>query len=226
MCGLRWCGRQLCLRNMPISGVNATPRPTAVYASDPALPRRPQNSLPSCLLGFERTRLSLASSFQLSSRTPHRALAGGRARSGERGGCSAAPIRRQAAGTGCLARFCARSIARRLPSLRPSPLPSTPSAMTPAASRARWRNERKRFSKRRQRKRRMLHPSRSRAGCLRFAPARTSSIPARTGACRDSPARVRGASPAECRAACPAPRSCASSDPDRRFLPLGSPATS
>ena len=36
---------------------------------------------------------------------PHRALAGGRARSGERGGCSAAPIRRQATGTGCLVRF-------------------------------------------------------------------------------------------------------------------------
>src|SRR5260370_5753607 len=74
MCGFRWCGRQLCLRNMPISGVNATPRPTAVYASDPASPRRPQDSLPSCLLGFERTRLSLASSFQLSSRTPHPAF--------------------------------------------------------------------------------------------------------------------------------------------------------
>ena len=59
---------------------------------------------------------------------PHRALAGGRARSGGRGGCSAAPIRRQATGTGCLVRFCARSIASRLPSLRPSPLPSTPSA--------------------------------------------------------------------------------------------------
>ena len=50
------------------------PRPTAVYASGPALPRRPQDSLPSCLLGFERTRLSLASSFQLSSRTPQTAL--------------------------------------------------------------------------------------------------------------------------------------------------------
>src|SRR5208337_1259552 len=49
--------------------VNPTPRPTAVYASDPASPRRPQDSLPSRLLGFERTRLSLASSFQLSSRT-------------------------------------------------------------------------------------------------------------------------------------------------------------
>src|SRR5208283_2885966 len=71
MCCFRWCGRQLCLRHMPISGVNSTPRPTAVYASDPALPRRPQDSLPSCLLGFERTRLALASSFQLSSRTPH-----------------------------------------------------------------------------------------------------------------------------------------------------------
>src|SRR5208282_3396734 len=62
------------LRDMPISGVNSTPRPTAVYASDPASPRRPQDSLPSRLLGFERTRLSLASSFQLSSRTPHPAL--------------------------------------------------------------------------------------------------------------------------------------------------------
>ena len=47
-------------------GSNSTPRPTAVYASDPASPRRPQDSLPSRLLGFERTRLSLASSFQLS----------------------------------------------------------------------------------------------------------------------------------------------------------------
>src|SRR5258705_2684189 len=65
---------QLCLHNMPISGVNSTPRPTAVYASDPALPRRPQDSLPYCLLGFGRTRLSLASSFQLSYRTPHPAL--------------------------------------------------------------------------------------------------------------------------------------------------------
>src|SRR5277367_6701082 len=74
MCSFRWCGRQLCLRDMPISGVNSTPRPTAVYASDPASPRRPQDSLPSRLLGFERTRLSLASSFQLSSRTPHPAL--------------------------------------------------------------------------------------------------------------------------------------------------------
>src|SRR3954453_15987510 len=59
---------------MPISGVNLTPRPTAVYASDPALPRSPQDSLPSCLLGFERTRLALASSYQLSYRTPHPAL--------------------------------------------------------------------------------------------------------------------------------------------------------
>src|SRR5271155_3567447 len=65
MCGFRRCGRQLCLRDMPISGVNSTPRPTAVYASDPASPRRPQDSLPSRLLGFERTRPSLASSFQL-----------------------------------------------------------------------------------------------------------------------------------------------------------------
>src|SRR5918995_6691061 len=67
---------------MPISGVNLTPRPTAVYASDPALPRRPQDSLPSCLLGFERTRLALASSYQLSYRTPHRAPVEGQTHSG------------------------------------------------------------------------------------------------------------------------------------------------
>ena len=50
---------------MPISGVNPTPRTTAVYASDPALPRRPQNLLPSRLLSFGRTRLALASSYRL-----------------------------------------------------------------------------------------------------------------------------------------------------------------
>src|SRR3954452_9911789 len=50
---------------MPISGVNPTPRTTAVYASDPALPRRPQDSLPSRLLSFGRTRLALASSHRL-----------------------------------------------------------------------------------------------------------------------------------------------------------------
>src|SRR5271166_3876214 len=59
-----------------------------------------------------------------------------------------------------------------------------------------------------------------------FAQARTSSIPARTGACKYSPARVRWASPAECRAACPAPRSCVSFVLDRRFLPRDNPATS
>ena len=81
MCCFRWCGRQLCLRNMPISGVNLTPRTTAVYASDPALPRRPQDSLPPCLLGFGRTRLALASSYRLllshpasGSRTRHHAF--------------------------------------------------------------------------------------------------------------------------------------------------------
>src|SRR3954452_17470591 len=50
---------------MPISGANPTPRTTAVYASDPALPRRPQDSLPSRLLSFGRTRLALASSYRL-----------------------------------------------------------------------------------------------------------------------------------------------------------------
>src|SRR3954467_3775852 len=64
-CCFRWCGRQLSLRNMPISGVDPTPRPAAVYASNAALPHRPQDSLPSCSLGFGRTRLALASSHQL-----------------------------------------------------------------------------------------------------------------------------------------------------------------
>src|SRR6516165_1356711 len=84
MCCFRWCGRQLRLRNMPISGVNLTPRTTAVYASDPALPRRPQDSLPPCLLGFGRTRLALASSYRLllshpasGSRTRHHAFSRG-----------------------------------------------------------------------------------------------------------------------------------------------------
>ena len=40
-------------------GSNSTPRPTAVYASDPASLRCPQNSLPSCLLGWQsRARTS------------------------------------------------------------------------------------------------------------------------------------------------------------------------
>src|SRR5215204_5973 len=46
-------------------GSQSTPRTTAVYASDPALPRRPQDSLPSRLLSFGRTRLALASSYRL-----------------------------------------------------------------------------------------------------------------------------------------------------------------
>ena len=50
---------------------------------------------------------------------------------GRDGDCSAAPVRRQAVGTVRLVRFCVRSAACRLPSLRPSPLPSTPSAAAP-----------------------------------------------------------------------------------------------
>jgi hypothetical protein len=56
--------------------------------------------------------------------------------------------------------------------------------------------------------------------------ARTSSVPARTGACKYWPAAVRGVSPAECRAACPARRSCVSSDLDRQFLLRSYPAIS
>jgi hypothetical protein len=44
---------------------------------------------------------------------------------------------------------------------------------------------------------------RSRCECRGFAPAQASSIPARTGACTDSPATVRWVSLAGCRTVCP-----------------------
>ena len=125
MCGFRWCGRQLCLRNMPISGVNATPRPTAVYASDPALPRRPQDSLPSCLLGFERTRLSLASSFQLPL-APRTGLLPKVERDRRSGLCSPCSSSPQAGDVTCLARRGVRGMRCHLPSLRPGPFPPRP----------------------------------------------------------------------------------------------------
>src|SRR5712691_4214288 len=46
MCCLRWCRRQLGHRNKPISGVDPTPRPTAVYAPDPTLPWAPVRLAP------------------------------------------------------------------------------------------------------------------------------------------------------------------------------------
>src|SRR3954468_10024178 len=109
---------------MPISGVNLTPRPTAVYASDPALPRRPQDSLPSCLLGFERTRLALASSYQLSYRTPHRAPVEGQTRPAF--GAWAAlpvPIRGLGPSVTCWFRLCVRGMRWPLPFLRPAAFP-------------------------------------------------------------------------------------------------------
>src|SRR4051812_30836010 len=112
---------------MPISGVNLTPRPTAVYASDPALPRRPQDSLPSCLLGFERTRLALASSYQLSYRTPHRAPAGSQAWSmfGAWAAHTVSTRGPMPPGT-CLIRLCVRGMRRHRPLLPAGSLPSTP----------------------------------------------------------------------------------------------------
>src|SRR3954452_3605004 len=117
---------------MPISGVNLTPRPTAVYASDPALPRRPQDSLPSCLLGFERTRLALASSYQLSYRTPHRAPAGSQAWSmfGAWAAHTVSTRGPMPPGT-CLIRLCVRGMRRHRPLLPAGSLPSTPSAAAP-----------------------------------------------------------------------------------------------
>ena len=50
-----------------------TPRLLAIYASDPALPRRLQDSLLVCLLDFDQTGLSPASWYQLSQRAPLRA---------------------------------------------------------------------------------------------------------------------------------------------------------
>jgi hypothetical protein len=128
MCCFRWCGRQLCLRHMPISGVNSTPRPTAVYASDPASPRRPQDSLPSCRLGFGRTRLALASSLQLPI-APRTGLLPKVERdrcSGLGSPCSSGP---QAGDAGDMP-YPALGPGHALPPTFPSagPLPSTPSA--------------------------------------------------------------------------------------------------
>ena len=117
---------------MPISGVDPTPRPAAVYASNAALPRRPQDSLPSCLLGFERTRLALASSYQLSYRTPHRAPVEGRTRPAF-GAWAAHTVSTRGPmpqGT-CLIRLCVRGMRRHRPLPPAGSLPSTPSAAAP-----------------------------------------------------------------------------------------------
>ena len=58
---------------MPISGFNHRPHPLVVYASNPALPRRSQDSLPTCLLGFDRFGLSPTVIISFSQRTPHAA---------------------------------------------------------------------------------------------------------------------------------------------------------
>jgi hypothetical protein len=58
------------LHNVVISWLNPTPHAITVYASDPALPRRPQHSLPGGSLGLTRTGLAPVGSRQL--RLAHR----------------------------------------------------------------------------------------------------------------------------------------------------------
>ena len=60
------------LHNVVISWLNPTPHAITVYASDPALPRRPQHSLPGGSLRLTRTGLSPVGSRQL--RLAHRAV--------------------------------------------------------------------------------------------------------------------------------------------------------
>ena len=112
------------------------PHPTqlAVYASDPALPRRPQDSLPACLLGFDRMGLAPASSYQLSYRTPHRAPVEGRTRPAF--GAWAAhpvPVRGLRPSGTCQFRHCVRGMRWSLPFLRPTAFPprSPPPACRP-----------------------------------------------------------------------------------------------
>ena len=133
-----------------LSRLNNPPHTIAVYASRPPSPTTTQHSLPGARYGLP------APVFH---RQDHASLPGAR-RGRDRdcslppaqipacgfpapGSCrrsgvigqdadmSAAPIRRQAARIRCQVRSCARSIPHRLPSLRPSPLPSTPSAAAP-----------------------------------------------------------------------------------------------
>ena len=63
------------LHNVVISWLNPTPHAITVYASDPALPRRPQHSLPGGSLRLTRTGLAPVGSRQLRLahrvRTPH-----------------------------------------------------------------------------------------------------------------------------------------------------------
>ena len=58
------------LHNVVISWLNPTPHAITVYASDPALPRRPQHSLPGGSLCLTRTGLAPVGSRQL--RLAHR----------------------------------------------------------------------------------------------------------------------------------------------------------
>src|SRR6202453_3365405 len=60
------------LHNVVISWLNPIPHAITVYASDPALPRRPQHSLPGGSLRLTRTGLSPVGSRQL--RLAHRVV--------------------------------------------------------------------------------------------------------------------------------------------------------
>jgi hypothetical protein len=60
------------LHNVVISWLNPTPHAITVYASDPALPRRPQHSLPGGSLRLTRTGLAPVGSRQL--RLAHRVM--------------------------------------------------------------------------------------------------------------------------------------------------------
>jgi hypothetical protein len=64
-------GNQLGLRKIrTFEAVYTAPHMTPVYASDASLPKRPQDSVPACLLGFDRTGLSPVSYLQFHQRTP------------------------------------------------------------------------------------------------------------------------------------------------------------
>jgi hypothetical protein len=60
------------LHNVVISWLNPIPHAITVYASDPALPRRPQHSLPGGSLRLTRTGLAPVGPCQLSWRTVRR----------------------------------------------------------------------------------------------------------------------------------------------------------
>ena len=64
-------GNQLGLRKIQTFEADiVAPHKTPVYASDLPLPERPQDSVPACLLGFDRTGLAPVSYLQFHQLTP------------------------------------------------------------------------------------------------------------------------------------------------------------